>query len=197
MRKILIYSSLVIITLGIIVMFVTATTYLQLTVAIITYPLLVYLAFKAVPRWSHKVKPPTATLKPATVPPAGAGIADIDRRGFLKLIGAAGASFFLFSIFSKRAEIPFFGRLTETGATGFPNPLGNKTGSVSTDDYRISEVDGGAITFYGFIKKGGAWFIMQEDTNTGSFRYVKGNSGFPDNWANRAQLKYDYYHNVF
>lgn len=193
MRKILIYSSLAIISLGVIVMFVTATTYPQLAIAIVTYPLLVYLAFKAFSR----PKPLPAILKPVTVSQADAGIADIDRRGFLKLIGAAGASFFLSSIFSKRAEIPFFGRLSETAATGFPNPLANKTGSASTDDYRISEVDDGAITFYGFIKQGGAWFIMQEDTNTGSFRYAKGASGFPDHWANRENLKYDYYHNVF
>ena len=194
-HKILIYSSLVIVSLTVIVMFVTATSYLELAVAIILYPLLIYLVFKTFPRGASRVHlqtQPAAIIKPVitTLKQATADITDADRRGFLKLIGAAGVSFFLFSIFSKRAEMPFFGKLTP----GTNNP----TNSEPTDSYRISEVDDGAITFYGFIKQGGAWFIMQEDTNQGSFRYIKGNSNdFPQSWANRENLKYDYYHNVF
>ena len=193
MRKILIYCSLVIVSLTVIVMFVTATTYPQLAMAIVLYPLLVYLIFKTFPHQTtkaHPQKPLAAILKNpvATLKQEYAGITDIDRRGFLKLIGAAGVSFFLFSIFSKRAEIPFFGKLTGAG---------NASGSEPTDSYRISEVNDGLVSFYGFTKQGGAWFILQEDTEAGSFRYVKGDANFTANWANRASLNYDYYYNVF
>ena len=191
MRKILIYCSLVIVSLTVIIMFVTATSYWELAAAIVLYPLLVYLVFKTFPRRNLKAppRPLAAVLKPViTLKEHAAGIADIDRRGFLKLIGAAGASFFLFSIFNKKAEIPFFGKLTGTN---------NDIGPEPTDSYRISEANDGAVTFYGFIKQGGAWFIMKEDTNEGSFRYIKGDADFPGNWANREQLHYNYYHNVF
>ena len=38
---------------------------------------------------------------------------------------------------------------------------------------------------------------MRIDTDTGSFRYVRGNSNFAGGWNNREHLKYDYYVNVF
>ncbi len=198
MHKILTYSSLIIVSLAVIAMFTTATSYLQLAMAIIFYPVLVYLVFKIFPRQTsqiHSQRRLAATIKPMiSALKETTGITDVDRRRFLKLIGAAGASFFLFSLFNKRAEVPFLSRLTGANPTALADPTGTKD---PTESYRISEVDDGATTFYGFTKLGGAWFIMREDTETGSFRYVKGNSDFPQNWANREQIKYDYYHQVF
>ena len=45
MRKILIFMCFIIATLVVFGMFISATTYVQLAVAVVTYPLLVYFAF--------------------------------------------------------------------------------------------------------------------------------------------------------
>ena len=187
-RQVLTYSSLSVVGLAIIAMFVTATNYLQLAIAIVVYPALIYFAYKTLSRQTGKPRRPAVMPKPATLPSYSQGITDIDKRGFLKLIGAAGLSFFLFSLFGKKTEVPFLGKLARAAGQADQDP---------TDSYRISEVDDGTVTFYGFTRQGGAWFIMQEDSVAGSFRYVKGNSDFSGNWARRANLQYDYYHNVF
>ena len=116
-------------------------------------------------------------------------VADIDKRAFLKLIGATGISFFLFSLLGRRVEVPFFGRAVESGT----NPVEGQP----TDGYKISEIDDNTITYYGFTNKDGAWLIMREDTEASSFRYVKGDLEFSGNWSNRENLKYDYFHEVF
>ncbi|MCS7092122.1 MAG: hypothetical protein NZM26_02115, partial [Patescibacteria group bacterium] len=65
------------------------------------------------------------------------------------------------------------------------------------DGFRISEIDDGTITYYGYTNKDGAWIIIREDTENNSFRYIKGDSNFKENWDKRAWLDYDYYYNVF
>jgi hypothetical protein len=131
------------------------------------------------------------------------GISDIDKRVFLKLIGGAGISLFLFSIFNKRAEGLFFKSLPASGVSGavsLEDIAGNKIDPAQKkplDDYSISDIENGIITFYGFISKDSSWYIMRVDTNTGAFRYTKDKSNFRANWANRQNLKYDYLDNVF
>ena len=73
------------------------------------------------------------------------------------------------------------------------NPAENQP----TDGYQITEIDEGDTFYCGYTNKEGDWYIMKQDLETGSFRYVKGNSGFPLNWTNRATLQYDYFYNVF
>ena len=205
MRKTLTYSSFIISSLVVAAIFVTARNYTQLVAATILYPILVYFAFKVFPRKNSEVgsQEPTVAARPVSVvsvPKESSGIADFDKRGFLKMIGAAGLSFFLFSIFSRRANVPFFGKLEGPVTTSLEDARGNKINpaqSQATDGYKISEVDDGLVTFYGFINNHGAWFIMREDTDTGSFRYTRGDTGFADNWPSRENLKYDYYFNVF
>ena len=200
MRKILlIYFSFVIACLVVIVAFITATTYTQLAVAILLYPVLVFFAFKTFPHkyWGYPSKKPVTEVLPPVkseefkeVKRENVGISDIDKRVFLKLIGGAGLSLLLFSIFNKNAESLFSKSL----------PASNKIDPVQsqpTDGYRISEIDDNVISFYGFTNKDGAWFIMKGDTDTGSFRYARGNSNFPGNWTNRENLKYDYFNSVF
>ena len=75
-----------------------------------------------------------------------------------------------------------------------PEPAPVKT--EPTEGYKISEIDEGEITYYGFAKKDGSWLIMKENID-GSFRYSKGADDFPGNWDDRDDLKYDYYHNLF
>lgn len=193
MRKALTYFGLIIAGLVVILAFVTATTYTQLAVAIILFPIFVYFAFKVLPRKTWAVYPSAqvATIQPASgkLSEEEAGnIIDIDRRAFLKVIGAAGLGLFLYSIFIKRAEVPFFGAASPKIEPAERQP---------TDGYRITEIDDSIIAYYGFTHKDGAWFIMREDTETGSFRYAKGDFNFTSGWANREGLKYDYFSNVF
>lgn len=210
MIKTITYSSLAVATIAVIATFLTATSYTQLGAATLIYPLLVFFAFKAFPREENNghnfsveipLKPiAKKTLEPGTEETTLVDVSDFSKRAFLKMIGATGISFFLASLLNRRFESQFFGKATETGIIALEDSRGTKVDPAQThptDGYRISEVDDNAITFYGFIKKGGAWFIMREDTSNGSFRYAKGDSGFPNNWEDRKLLKYDYYHNIF
>lgn len=149
---------------------------------------------------------PAATLHPRPVqketdtPKQKVDISDIDKRAFLKLVGATGFSFFLYSIINKRIQTPYFTGAPESGVTSLMDVAGNKINPPEkhpTDGYTISEVDDDIIAFYGFTNKAGAWYIMREDSNTGSIRYAKGSSDLANNWTNRKQLKYDYYNHVF
>ncbi len=201
MRKILIYSSFLISSLVVIAMFLTATTYAQLAFAVILYPALVYFGLRAFPGRlkNSKTKEPIVKIEPADIKKEE-NIEDVDRRGFLKVIGAAGLSFFLFSIFNRKAQVPFFGKVAGPGTTALEDVDGKKINpaqSQPTDGYRISEIDDNIITYYGFTNKDGEWFIMREDPDNGSFRYAKGDSNFPDKWAKHENLVYDYYSKVF
>jgi hypothetical protein len=211
MRKILIFICFIIATLVVFGMFISATTYIQLAVAVVAYPLLVYFAFVIFPRknfsrTSHAsiatLEPSLAAQKTGSEKTEGIGITDIDKRVFLKLIGAAGLSLFFFSIINRKvegllfrgAQPPVSGKLALEDLDGKKiNPAQNQP----TDGYRISEVDDSNIGFFGFINPAGAWYVMKQDAETGAFRYVRGTSDFPGNWANREKLKYDYFSNVF
>ena len=118
---------------------------------------------------------------------------------FLKLIGSAGLSLFMFTLFTKRAEAAFFGSVPGPGTVSIKDSAGNKidpSEKQPTDGYKITELDDSVPAYYGFINKDGAWFIQKEDSN-GSYRYTKGPSGFTTSWTNRASLTYDYFDNVF
>ncbi len=204
-RTLLIYPSFMIAFVLLAVVFITSTTYTQLGVAVLLYPLLAFFAYQIF--LGKKQVSQTTTIPIQSVAEKietqtdSRGIADIDKRTFLKLIGASGISFFLISIFGRNVESWLFGRqnLAQTGAlTG--NPSADKTSAATastTDGYHISEVDDDIIAYYGFINKEGAWFIMKGDTNNGSFRYVRGRSNFPETWKKRQNLDYDYFHQVF
>ena len=197
MRKILTYCSFVIASLVVIIAFVTAASYTQLAVAIVLYPLLVYFAFRVFPRKSWQVYPKEQV---ATVQLESDNVADFDKRSFLKLIGVTGLSLFLYSIFTRRVQVPFFQSTTESESVSLQDTAGNKIDPAEkqpTDGYRITEFDDSIIAYYGFTHKDGSWFIMKEDTDTGSFRYVRGDSVFDSGWAGREHFKYDYFINVF
>jgi hypothetical protein len=125
---------------------------------------------------------------------------DIDRRLFLKLIGSAGLSVFLMSIFTKRAHAAFFGSLPGTSAIKIKDTAGNEIDPAQehpTDAYEIAEIDdASAPAYYGFVDATGAWYITREASD-GSYRYAKGTSSFSTNWTGRAALSYGYYNDVF
>lgn len=201
MRKIVIYVSFVVASLVVITLFVTSVTYAQLFFAVLLYIPLVYFAFDA---FLHKTDQAKHTLVPAVshkkthVPKEDVSILDIDKRTFLKLIGATGISFLIFSIFAKRTDIPFIGKIMNSGAQP-ANTLvqASPTQGQPTDGYQITEIDEDVDTYYGFTNHDGAWYIMKQDNDTGSFRYSRGSSGFSDSWGKRSKLTYDYYYNLF
>jgi hypothetical protein len=194
----------------VVVAFLTATTYTQLGIAVFLYPLLAYFAFKLFISKARKVpvttvQPPVKPVEKVKVEKAkpqreSVGVVDIEKRAFLKLIGATGLSFFLFSIIGRRSEALLCGRAAGPETTALKDSAGHKINPAEhhpTDSYRISEIDDGSTAFYGFTNKDGAWYIMKENPDSGSFRYIKGESNFPGNWTNRKDLNYDYFHNVF
>ncbi|MBI4099386.1 hypothetical protein HY440_00085 [Candidatus Microgenomates bacterium] len=124
---------------------------------------------------------------------------DVDRRMFLKLIGSAGMTLFLFSVFTKKAEASFFGSVPGPGTVALKDTTGTLVDPAikqPTDGYKISEIDDSSPAYYGFIEKTGKWFIMKEDSS-GAYRYTKGDSSFSTNWTSRASLTYDYFDAIF
>lgn len=211
--KILTYSSLAIASLFVILAFVTAKTYAQLVAAVLLYPILIFLFFKIFPRESLRLPkitiaigtPSKTNLTRLQTPNPGkesleAGVVDINRRTFIKLIWATGISFLLLSIFGRRIQNIFSSGSDEhPGMTerNFLQQIGQSNTS-SVDGYKISEIDeGSTVSYYGFVDKFGAWIVMKEDGEENSFRYVKGKLDFPENWKNRAKLNYDYFYNLF
>lgn len=209
MRKAITYSTFTIALLSVVVLFVTARSYTQLAFAVITYPAFAFLVLKLFPRNNNNENEITISLpvresidttsSDSTTSKSKTEVADVDRRAFLKLIGVAGVSFFLFSLFSKKAQIPFFGKMGSSDTIALKDTKGIAVDPAERqplDGYQISEIDDNVIAYYGFINKKGEWYIMKEDTENNSFRYAKGDSGFPQGWTNRNKLKYDYFYNL-
>jgi len=128
---------------------------------------------------------------------------DPERRKFLKLIGAAGGSLFLMTIFTRKAEASFFGSMPGPGTLAIKNSSGttiDPSEKHPTDAYNITEIDdAGLDTYYGYINKDGAWYI-QKELSTGAYRYTKGSSDFTNalsGWPNRTNLTYEYFNEVF
>lgn len=209
MRKTLTYPAFVVISLFIVLIFITAKTYTQLIIAIVAYIPLAYFTLKIFPRRTHKSKvvielPSLQKVKvkshrkEESIKPVE--IADIDKRAFLKLVGATGLSIFIFAIFGRRVESLLFGNNNVSPISPAPGATSsniNPNQSPVSQGYSIAEIDDGVITYYGFINSVGAWLIMKEDTNVNSFRYAKGGTSFPKNWSNRQNLTYDYFYNLF
>ncbi len=219
MNKAVNYTGFAIASLGEGAIFLTTTSYVQLAIAILLYFPLTYFAFQLFPRKSNLKYPntsiddinrqsiPTPNLNtPApqiitnTNSEEGVEILDFDKRAFLKLVGASGLAFFVSSLFTKRAENLILGKTDDSKLTTIQNSKGNVINPAEhhpTDSYKISEVDYGVNSFYGFIDRRDGWFIMKEDLNEGTFRYIKGDANFRENWNNRNNLKYEYFNQVF
>jgi hypothetical protein len=130
---------------------------------------------------------------------------DFDRRSFIKLIGSGGVAVFIFSVFGlKRAQAAFFGSVPGPGIVGVKDSSGTRIDPAikhPTDGYRVAELDDTSdptYSYYGFIDKDGAWFIMREES-TGTYEYTAGSSGFAAAWALRDDpgTTYQYYDAVF
>lgn len=211
MKRFLTYYSFIIVSLMVVVGFLSVNSLPQLASAIFFFPLFAYFAVRIFPRRTKAVNLPIKKLLVPAVSVEGVkedkeitklkkeGV-DVDRRMFLKLIGSAGLSLFLFSVFTKRAEAAFFGSVPGPGTVSIKDASGNKINPSErqpTDGYKITDIDDSSPAYYGFVNKDGAWFIQKEDTATGAYRYVKGTSSYSTNWTGRAGLSYDYFDNVF
>jgi hypothetical protein len=128
------------------------------------------------------------------------GVADNDKRLFLKLIGSTGFSLLLMALFTKKAQAAFFGSIPGPGVVAIKDSAGNKIDPAEknpTDGYEITEIDDSASpAYYGFVKKTGAWYIMQEDS-TGAYRYAKGDGSFSAAWGTKELQSYGYFNNIF
>ena len=203
MNKALTYSGFAISSLLMVVIFVTAKTYTQLIIAVVLYPLLAYFALKVLPRKTPNAPAVTIQIPPRSVDKTRQAespkveVADIEKRTFLKLVGAAGVSFLFFSLLGRRLETLLFSSSLQPGI-GIPQSSPDSQAGVSpTEGYKISEIEDNVVSYYGFTNKDGAWLVMREDTETSSFRYAKGDSNFSNNWKNREKLKYDYFYKLY
>lgn len=191
------YYYVIFVLFGLIVttIFVTSTTYIQLVIASLLYPPLVYFVLKYLPKKSDEgAERVVVKIKSeGKVKKEPVEIVDIDKRAFLKMIGAAGFSFFIFSLFTRRVESLIlnrnFGGLSSSSRD--PSPV------ESTEGYRVTEISTEEYNYYGFVNKEGNWYIMREDPTEGSFRYVKGDLNFSNGWARREKMRYDYFHSIF
>ena len=98
---------------------------------------------------------------------------DENRRMFIKFIGSAGVTVFLFSMFTKRAQAAFFGSIPGPGTVALKDTNDVRIDPAvehPTDSYRLAELDDSTPSYYGFVNQGGAWFILREGA-TGTYKY--------------------------
>jgi hypothetical protein len=219
MKKLVLFYNVVVVSVLTVTGFLSATTIPQLVSSIFFFPLAVYFWRMIAPEGQQAIIP-VVTLKPVHQPRTLAknpknkkdtivelepveeipeGKFDLNRRTFLRLIGSAGVSVFLLSIFTGKAEAAFFGSVPGPGTVGVKDSSGtliDPSEKKPTDGYNISNVDDAIPSYYGYVNKDGGWYIIKEDSS-GGYRYVKGSSGFSTNWTNRAILSYDYFDAVF
>ena len=74
-----------------------------------------------------------------------------------------------------------------------------KTNSTPQDSYMISDSDSSGTTqYFGNIKQGGSWYILQVNTISGTYRYSSGTANYNTAtigaWAIRTTLEYRYAH---
>ncbi len=130
MRRLLSYYNFVVCGVMVLVGFTGARSYPQLLSAMLFYPLAVYFSFLIIPQRKRALKYPAvpstkpikkkltlATTEPEVLEPEEETEKefDLDRRAFIKLIGSAGLSVFLLSIFTKKAQAAFFGSVPGPG----------------------------------------------------------------------------------
>jgi len=196
---------------------------IQLTATLIFLPLLVYFGFLITPKRSKALTIQKISTVPAIKKSKKKGSGsdevelleadvipenrkfDLDRRAFLKLIGSAGLSVFMFSIFTKRAHAAFFGSAPGPGTVALKDSGGNLIDPAikqPTDGYRIAELDDTSDpsnSYYGFVNKDGDWFILREASD-GEYKYFKKlitNGSFSSEWVNRGGFTYQYFDAIF
>lgn len=217
MKKLLVYYNFIVVSLMILAGFLGVYNIAQLTSAILFFPLAAYFLLLVMPNRKRAIvfpEPQKATKtkkKPAKSEVLKAEKVDdkidkkkldANRRAFIKLIGSAGVSLFLFSIFTKKAQGAFFGSVPGPGVVALKDTSGAQIDpaiKLPTDGYKISEIDDSSPSYYGFVDKDGDWFIMKESA-TGQYTYYKKtvtDNDFTTDWPNRATFGYQYFDSIF
>lgn len=193
-HKLLLYYNFVITSIMAASGFIGSTTLHETISAVLFTPLALYFWLLVLPKRGKKLE----IEEPKDMPNKDF---DIDRRTFIKLVGSVSLGVFFLSIFNRKIDDTFFGRLTNpAGKSIIENKAATsqpgEAGKLPTDIYKITEIDDSTPTYFGFVDKTGKWYIMQESED-GSFRYTKGDANFTSNWPNRASLPYALYDSVF
>lgn len=223
MKRIPIYYSFVVTILMVCLGFLGVKSLPELMSAIFFAPLALYFGLAVLPKRSKAViivMPETQSEKPVKITPPEEKIFeekelpeegkleleekpeegfDPQRRAFLKIIGSTGASLFLLSIFTKRAQAAFFGSVPGPGTVALKDTLGAQIDPAikhPTDGYKISRVDDSVPAYYGYTDKDGQWFIMKEDED-GNYTYAAGTTDFTDNWDGKGGLQFGEYYEKF
>ncbi len=199
-QKPLIYYCFIVTAILVVASFLSVRAWPQLISSITFTPLVVYFLCLVWPRRSQI--PSMAHVFPTSTRNIPEPKIDLDtgRRDFLKLIGTAGVSIFLYNLFVRRGPTQLFaGADAVSGPLAIKNVQGNVINPAEkspTQGYYISQIDDSTIAYFGFINNLGQWFVMRQDADN-AYRYVKGDKDFTSNWTNRAKLSYDYFDNVF
>lgn len=208
LKTLALYYSFVLTAIMVFAGFISAKNLSETVSAFLFLPLALHFTLKVLPKRRKGIDLPEVILTPQSLKPEfiskqsftsykKSGL-DRDRRMFLKLIGSAGITVFMFSLFTKKAHAAFFGSVPGPGTISVKDSSGtviDPSKHHPTDGYKIAQLDDAVPAFYGFTNKDGAWFIMKEAS--GDYRYTKGSSTFSTNWTNRASLTYDYFDNIF
>lgn len=197
--KMLIFYCLVISSVLVTAGFMSARNQVDFISTLVYAPLAVYFFIMILP-----LRRNLATVSPAgprSYPQPAENIKlDESRRDFLKLIGTAGISIFVYNLLFRRDVGSLFGSFSPTNPLALKNAQGeviNPAERSPTQGYYISQVDDSSATsYYGFVNNLGQWFIMRQDVNN-AYRYVRGDKDFSSHWANRAKQNYDFFDNVF
>lgn len=196
MKKLFIYYCFILTSIMTIAGLLGATSYAQVVSAILFLPLTLYFLKTIMPRKRHalilqrtenvQIATPGKKLSKKKVSEPGPEPLklqksfDVDRRMFIKLIGSAGISIFLLSIFTQKAHGAFFGSVPGPGTVSLKDTTGAKIDPAvkhPTDGYKIARLDDSTPAYYGFLNKDGAWFIMKEGSD-GTYKYAKGSTNF-------------------
>ncbi|MBU0572680.1 hypothetical protein KKH23_03740 [Patescibacteria group bacterium] len=218
MKKLLIYYNFIIVTLMIVAGFLGTGNYAQLASAVLFFPLAAYFLFLVLPNRNKAIifpelrrigktkdkKAETGILKAEKIEDDGPDKKrmDANRRAFVKLIGSAGVTLFLFSIFTKKAQGAFFGSVPGPGTVALKDTTDTQIDpaiKLPTDGYKISGIDDSSPAYYGFVDKDGDWFIMQE-TSAGQYKYYKktdDDNDFETDWLVRGGFTYRYFDAIF
>lgn len=202
MNKLLTYYSFIVVSVMVVAGFMGASSTPQFISALLFYPMLVYFFSLVTPKKQKAVIIPQVSKESEIkLEVEKSKSYDANRRAFLKLIGTAGASLFLFSIFTKKTQAAFFGSVPGPGTVAVKDTTGAQIDPAEkgpTDGYAISQLDAdGSPAYYGFVNKTGAWYIMKEKAD-GSYVYVRGSTPFAGEWATHAiRDDYDTFDEIF
>lgn len=62
---------------------------------------------------------------------------------------------------------------------------------------RATKTGVAAVTYWGFLNRFGDYYIMEQNTAAGTWRYFYGRGSYTTAWSQRESLDYDYFDAIF